>query len=374
MDIIRQSNMRTALVHHWLVAQRGGEGVLAALAELFPSADLFTLVYERSQLPSGIARRRLHSSFLQKFPRPAHWYPYYLPLFPLATEHLDLSGYDLVISSDAVTMKGVRVDAHATHICYCHTPMRYVWSGYETYTHAAGPLARLALQMTRNPLRTWDYRAAQGVTQFVANSLNVRDRIQQYYARQSVVIYPPVDTDQFVVPAFQQFAGNFFLLVSQLVPYKRVDLVVEAFNWFGMPLVIIGDGPERARLERQADPNIRFLGFQPRQTLVDYMQRCQAFVFAGEEDFGIVMAEAQACGKPVVALGKGGAREIIENGSTGILFEEQSVDSLLDGLERFRQTSFDASTLRASALRFRRERFLFEFSELVNERAVTQAR
>ena len=370
MDMNCQPHLRTALVHHWLVAQRGGESVLEALAELFPSADLFTLVYDRSQMPPGIAQRRIHSSFLHGFPRAARWYPYYLPLFPLATERLDLTGYDLIISSDSATVKGVRVDAGATHICYCHTPMRCVWSGYDTYSQAAGPLARLALRAVRNPMRAWDYRAAQGVTQFVANSRNVQARILDSYGRKCTVVYPPVDTDRFVMPLFHQPAENFYLFVSQLVSYKRVDLMVEAFNRCGMPLIIIGEGPERRRLERQAKPNIRFLGFQPQHAIIEYMQRCQAFVFAGEEDFGIVMAEAQGCGRPVVAFGKGGAREIVDDGSTGILFNEQSADSLLDGLERFERTRFDPATVRASALRFHRQRFLLEFSELLNESTV----
>ena len=363
---------RTALVHHWLVAQRGGERVLEALAELFPSADLFTLVHDPSQIPTSMGHLKLQSSFLQKFPRASRWYPYYLPLFPLATEQLDLSGYDLVISSDAATMKGVRVDPESTHICYCYTPMRYIWSAYETYSSAAGPIKRLALRAIRNPLRRWDFQAAQRVTRFVAISGVVQQRIQDFYGRISDVIHPHVDTDQFVMPLRLQPPENFFLIVSQLVPYKRVDLIVEAFNRCGIPLVVIGDGPERARLERLAHPNIRFLGFQPQSTIVEHMQQCQAFIFAGEEDFGIVMAEAQACGRPVIAFGKGGALDIVDDGSTGILFEEQSADSLLDGLERFRRMRFDPFTLRASALRFRRERFLNEFSELLNEKTVTQ--
>ena len=364
--------LRTALVHHWLVTQRGGERVLEALAELFPSADLYTLVHDPAQIPASMRDLKLRSSFLQKFPRASRWYPYYLPLFPLATERFDLSGYDLVISSDAATMKGVRVGPGSTHICYCYTPMRYIWSGYETYSSAAGPIKRFALRAIRNRLRRWDFQAAQRVTRFVAISSAVQRRIQDFYGRASDIIHPPVATNQFVMPRHMQPRENFFLFVSQLVPYKRADLIVEAFNRYGMPLVIIGDGPERARLERRANPNIRFLGFQPQSAIVEHMQRCQAFVFAGEEDFGIVMAEAQACGRPVIAYRQGGAMDIVEDGSTGILFSEQSVDSLIDALERFRRTRFDPFTLRASALRFRRERFQAEFSELVNEKAVPQ--
>ena len=346
---------------------RGGERVLEALAELFPSADLFTLVCDRSVLPTPLSRRRIHTSFLQSFPHSTRWYRYYLPLFPAATEQLDLRGYDLVISSDAATMKGIRADADATHICYCHTPMRCLWSGYQTYYQAAGPVGRLGLSAIRNCLCRWDYEAAQRVTQFVANSQTVRKRIQNSYGRKSVVIFPPVDTARFVPGPCGRPRDEYFLLVSQLVPYKRVDLVVEAFNQCGKPLVIIGDGPERTKLQRRARTNIRFEGSQPQLRVIESMQRCKAFVFAGEEDFGIVMAEAQACGTPVIALNKGGAREIVEDGETGTLFEEESTGSLLGALERFRRTRLNPSAIRDSAMRFGRECFLREFRSFVIE-------
>lgn len=346
---------------------RGGERVLEALAELFPSADLFTLVCDRSVLPTALSRMRIRTSFLQSLPRSTQWYPYFLPLFPAATEQLDLRGYDLVISSDAATMKGVRVDADATHICYCHTPMRCLWSGYQTYYQASGPVGRLGLSAIRNRLCRWDHEAAQRVSRFVANSQAVHERIQNCYGRKSVVIYPPVDTARFIPSPFGRPRDEYFLLVSQLVPYKRVDLVVEAFNQCGKPLVVIGDGPERSKLQRRARTNIQFKGSQPQLRVIESMQRCKAFVFAGEEDFGIVMAEAQACGTPVVALGKGGATEIVEDNSTGILFEEASEDSLLAALERLDKTSFDPECIRTSALRFTRWRFSEEFYSLINE-------
>ena len=367
MEVNSLSGRRTALVHHWLVTYRGGERALEALSDLFPSADLFTLVYERSQMSASLKRHHLRSSFLQRLPRPSRWYPYYLPLFPLATERMDLTGYDLVISSDAATMKGVRVSPHAVHICYCYTPMRYIWSESAASSHAVGPIRRLALRTVRTYLREWDYQAAQRVTHFVAISEAVKKRIHDAYGRKSAVIYPPVDTERFVVSPLNQTAPGFFLFVSQLVPYKRADLLIEAFNRCGRPLLVIGDGPERRRLQEHAKPNIQFLGPQPQHTVIEAMQQCRAFVFAGEEDFGIVMGEAQACGRPVIALGRGGAREIVEDGTTGILFEEQSADSLLDGLERFQRIRFDASTIRASALKFARPRFLREFAGWLNQ-------
>ena len=348
---------RTAIVHHWLVTMRGGERVLEALMEIFPHADLFTLVCDRRGLSSAFARTRIHTSFLQRLPRPAQWYPYYLPLFAAATMRLDLSGYDLIISSDAATMKGVRPGPHATHICYCHTPMRYVWEGYESYRQFGGALAKLALPIFRAPLRLWDFRAAQQVTHFLANSRNVADRIHRCYLRESCVVYPPVDTEYFIPPPPTQRRQDFFLVVSQLVPYKRLDIAVQAFNRCDRPLIIIGDGPERRGLQRQANSNVRFLGFQPDEVVLQAMQNCHALVFPGEEDFGIVMAEAQACGTPVIAFARGGANEIVVDGATGVFFEEQTTVSLLEAVSRFEGLRLDGHCARTSALRFSRSRF-----------------
>jgi glycosyltransferase involved in cell wall biosynthesis len=283
----------------------------------------------------------------------------------LATERLDLSGYDLIISSDAVTMKGVRSAPDATHICYCHTPMRYVWEGYDTYYRFAGPLTKLALPLVRNFLRRWDFHAAQRVTHFVANSQNVADRIRRCYHRASTVIYPPVDTDCFVPPPSGRSRENYFLVVSQLVPYKRVDLAVDAFSRSEWPLRVIGEGPERRKLERHANSNVNFLGYQSDEVVLEAMRSCRALIFPGEEDFGIVMAEAQACGTPVIAFARGGATEIVTDGVTGILFEEQSVESLRSGIRRFESSQFDPETIRASALRFTRQKFAREMSSFV---------
>jgi glycosyltransferase involved in cell wall biosynthesis len=355
--------VRTALVHHWLVATRGGERVFEAIAQLFPSADLFTLVCDKSRMPQSLSARRVRSSFLQYLPRATQWYRYYLPLFPVATERLDLAGYDLIVSSDAATVKGVR-SGKAMHICYCHTPMRYVWNGYETYRRMAGPVSRYALGAFRQSLCRWDYEAAQRVTLFVANSRNVQKRIRECYGRDSDVIYPPVDIDRFSIGPEEKRSEDCFLVVSPLVSYKRVDLLVDAFNKCRRNLLVIGDGPEREKLESRAGSTVRFLGAQSDAGVVEAMQRCRAFVFAGEEDFGIVMAEAQACGKPVIAFGRGGAAEIVIPSRTGVLFEEQSIDSLIDALDQFDRKSFDPLAIRGSSLRFGRERFLREFGEL----------
>lgn len=356
-------DVRTALVHHWLVTTRGGERVFEALGELFPSADLFTLVCDKAKMPHSLRTRPVHSSFLQNFPKATQWYRYYLPLFPFATEQLDLSGYDLIVSSDAATVKGVR-GGDSIHICYCHTPMRYVWDGYETYRRAAGPISRHALGAFRNSLRRWDYEAAQRVTLFVANSRNVQKRIRECYNRDSCVVYPPVDIERFSMGATEERSGDHFLVVSPLVPYKRVDLLVDAFNKCRRKLIVIGDGPDRRSLQSRAGSTVRFLGAQSDADVVKAMQQCRAFVFAGEEDFGIVMAEAQACGKPVIAFGRGGAAEIVESAQTGVLFDEQSIEALIDALDRFEHTAFDPLAIRRSSLRFNRERFFREFREL----------
>jgi glycosyltransferase involved in cell wall biosynthesis len=366
----RTANFKTALVHHWLVARRGGERVFEALAEIFPAADIFTLLCDRTRWAGSFGNRSIRTSFLQGLPWAARWYRYGLPLFPLATERLDVSGYRLVISSDAATMKGVRTNPGAIHICYCHSPMRYVWSGYETYRRSAGPLTRAVFPSLAKRLRRWDFDAAQRVTHFIANSHAVAERIQHYYGRESSVIYPPVDTD-FFIPAPSARTGDYFLVVSQLVAYKRVDLIIEAFHRSGRRLVIIGEGEERGKLERQATSNIQFLGPQPDETVRRAMQECRALVFAGEEDFGIVMAEAQACGKPVIAFGRGGACEIVRNGQTGILYEEQSADILLEALARFEGLDFRPEEICRSASRFTRARFLKELSRFVDQVCVS---
>ncbi len=360
------SSLKTALVHHWLTTTRGGERVLEAMSELFPHADLFTLVCDPRRMSPALRGHRLRTSFLQHLPRAARWYPYYLPLFPLATHRLDLSGYRLVISSDAATVKGVRVEPGATHLCYCHTPMRYVWSGFDTY-RSAGPLTRLALPPVAAWLRRWDYRAAQRVDYFAANSENVAERIRRYYGRESTVIYPPVDSARFAPASPPEGQGDYFLVVSQLVRYKRVDLAIDVFNRTGKRLLVIGEGSERGKLERGARSNISFLGSQPIEVLCQAMRSCRALVFPGEEDFGIVMAEAQACGRPVIAFARGGAGEIVTDGVSGLLFEEQTADSLLESLARFEKARFDPVAVRTSALRFTRERFLQQFSNFVDQ-------
>jgi glycosyltransferase involved in cell wall biosynthesis len=354
--------MRVAIVHYWLVGMRGGEKVLEGLCELFPSADIFTHVYEADQVSPTIRNRTVRTTFIQNLPRARLWYKYYLPLMPLALEQLDLRGYDLIISSESGPAKGVLAPVGAPHICYCHTPMRYIWNLYTDYLSGAGPLRRIAMPWLAHWLRQWDVTSAARVDRFVANSRTTAARIKRYYGRESVVVYPPVDLDSF---AIVDDIGDFFLFVGELVPYKRPELAVEACSRLGLPLVVIGGGEMLEELRRRAGPTVRVLGRQPFDVLKDHLQRCRALIFPGEEDFGIVPVEALACGRPVVALARGGALETAGVAPGCVLFDEPSVEGLVDALRRLdRRPSVPPRALREFAQRFSRERFLREMERV----------
>lgn len=351
-----QNTPRIAIVHEWFTGMRGGEKCVEALCELFPQATLYTLVHVHGSVSATIERMPIHTSFIQRLPFAQTKYRHYLPLFPTAVERFDVKGYDIVISSHHAVAKGVKTDPTTLHICYCHTPMRYIWHLYDDYfgSDKAGLLTRTAMRLCVGYLRRWDVRTARNPHHFIANSENVRQRILELYHRDAVVIYPPVDTARFR-PAHA--GGEYFLIVSALVPYKRIDLAIEAFNRSGERLLIIGEGPEGERLRALAAPNIRFLGWQPDDALVDYYAKCKALIFPGEEDFGIVPVEAMASGKPVIAYAKGGALEsVIDTPTlkTGILFPEQTVASLRKAIARFEQTSFSPDQLRSHSLQFDR--------------------
>jgi glycosyltransferase involved in cell wall biosynthesis len=357
---------RIAVVHEWLLDYAGSERVLREILEVVPAADLFVLIDRPDEeLRAAIPRRARATSFLQHLPRPHKWLRYYVPLMPLAVRGLDVSAYDIVISSSHAVAKGVRTGAQQRHISYVHTPMRYAWDLRDEYLRAAGldrgPLgsaARLVLER----LRRWDSRSAEGVDLFIANSAHVAQRIQRAYGREAQVLHPPVDVAGFALRADKE---EFYLTVSRLEAYKRVDLLVEAFR--RMPerrLVVVGSGSEFARLRTGAPRNVEFLGRLPTAQVVDYMQRARAFVFAGIEDFGIVMAEAQACGTPLVAFAQGGAAEIVQD-DTGLLFAEQSPEALIGALKRFETLSFSPDRCRANALRFDRARFREQFRQLL---------
>jgi glycosyltransferase involved in cell wall biosynthesis len=346
---------------------RGGEKVLEALCEVFPEADVYTNVYSPEHVSETIRKHRVYTSFIQKLPFAIKWYQKYLPLMPFALEQLDLSRYDLVISSESGPAKGVILNPETLHICYCHTPMRYIWDMYHEYRQRAGRMTRFFMPLITHWLRIWDVASANRVDVFVANSEFVAKRIRKNYRREAVVIPPPVDTLNF---RSTQSHEDFYLVVGQLVPYKRVDIAVEAFNEIGKRLVIIGSGSEEQSLRKQAQPNIEFLSSQPNDVLVDYYSRCRALVFPGKEDFGIVPVEAMASGKPVIASRLGGALDTVVDGETGILFEPQTPQGLIDAINRFEalpDDQFCADKLRQYASRFSIQRFKDKIEKLVRE-------
>ncbi|WP_081774006.1 glycosyltransferase [Ahrensia sp. 13_GOM-1096m] len=326
--------MRVAIVHYWLVSMRGGEKVVEALCDMYPEADIFTLLYDPSAVSSKIRERNVTSSFLQKFPGANKYYQFLLPLMPFALESLDLTGYDLILSSESGPAKGVIPQPNAVHICYCHSPMRYLWDHYHFYRSTASFMQRIAMSFVAPLLRSWDVNTSARVDRFIANSHHVAARIGKYYRRSASVIYPPVAIEDFK-PCHD--IGDFYLCAGQLVAYKRVDLAIEAFNKSGRKLVIIGEGAELVRLKAIAGPSISFLGRVDFGVLKDHLARCRALVFPGEEDFGIVPVEAMASGRPVIAYGSGGALETVIHGSTGILFQEQTADDLADAVDMFEE-------------------------------------
>jgi glycosyltransferase involved in cell wall biosynthesis len=358
---------RVVLVHDWLTGMRGGEKCLEVLCRRYPAAPLYTLLHRPGSVSAAIEGRGPHTSFLQHFPGVARYYRYLLPLMPLAAAGWRLPPCDLVVSFSHCAAKAARAPRGVPHVCYCFTPMRYAWHLREAYFGAGrvrGLTARLLGRLLAR-LRDWDRRTAAGVTHFLAISETVRRRIAECYGRASTVLYPPVDTDYFrPAPVPRE---DFYLAVSALAPYKRLDLAVEACNRRRAPLVVIGAGQDAARLRRRAGPTVRFLGWQPDAVIRDHLRRCKALLFPGEEDFGIVPVEAMACGAPVVALGRGGATETVvppggRREPTGLWFAEQTRECLAEALEEFeaRAGDFAPAAARRQALRFNQGRFAEE--------------
>lgn len=356
---------RVALVHDYWVTLRGGERVFLALMRMFPQADCYVLLRGRVGAVDLPQERRFHESFLQHLPFPTDHYRALLPLYPVAARQLDLRGYDLVISSSSGFCHAAQTDG--LHICYCHSPLRYAWHEYETtLASQRSPLSRMALAAVLNRVRRADYTAAQRVGAYVANSHTTQERIRQYYGRESTVVHPFVDTARF--SPLGESAG-YVLVVSRLLPYKRVDLAVQACTRLGLPLVVVGEGPERARLARLAGPTVTFRSQVDEAELVRLYQGCSMLLQCGVEDFGMAALEAQACGRPVLAYGAGGALETMAPGVSGAFFAEQSVAAVQDALRTFRAGDFDPQALRAHAERFQEAQF-----EANLRRAVVSAR
>ena len=349
--------MRVALVHDWLTGMRGGEKVLELLCHRYPDADIFTLFHVAGSVSPSIERHRIVTSSLQKLPFAERHYRRYLPLYPTAIEQFDLDPYDLVLSVSTCAAKSVVVPGRARHICYCNAPMRYAWDQFDAYF---GPdrVGAFASRCIYGPilrhLARWDAATAARVGRFLANSRNIAGRIRRYYNREATVVYPPVETT-FYHPD-STAPGQHFLIVSALVPYKRIDVAIEACHRVGARLRIIGDGPDRVRLERQANGQVDFVGRATDEAIRDEYRRARAVLLPGEEDFGIVPVEAQACGRPVVAYARGGALETVVADETGVFFDRLDGAALATALERVATLRWDADRVRSNALQFSRER------------------
>ena len=352
--------MRVAIVHDWLVTDSGAEKVLRAILECYPAAEIFSLVdflSERSRR-NVLMGKRAHTSFIQSLPLSQSRFRYYLPLFPKAIESLELQGYDLVISSSWAVAKGVKKRSGALHISYCHTPVRYAWDLYDEYTRSLTQPKKWLVQRTLQAIKAWDFRVSDRVDFFIANSAFVKERIRSNYGREAEVIHPPVDTGAFRCGHLKE---DFYLTVSRLVPYKKTQMIVEAFNRSGRPLVVIGGGEEFNAVKEIAGPNVRVLGWQSRDVVIDHMQRARGFVYAAEEDFGIVTVEAMSCGTPVIAYGVGGVRDSVVEGETGLFFDQQTPGSLNEAVERFETMHFDAEVISKHAGLFDVKHFKAKF-------------
>ncbi len=371
--------MKTAVIQDWLVTYAGSERVLEQMLGLYPDADLFSIVDFISEGERGfILDKKVRASFIQNLPFAEKKYRNYLPFMPYAVGCFDLSEYDLILSSSHSVAKGIKKSPEQLHICYCHTPMRYAWDLREQYLKEAGldrGFKGAVVNAILNRIKEWDRSTAAGVDHFIANSYYIKERIKRAYGRDAEVIYPPVDTGGFQLDTEKE---DYYLAISRMVPYKKMDLIVEAFSETGRQLVVIGDGPDMDKIKLKAKGNVKLLGHQPSDVLKGYMQKARAFVFAAEEDFGIVPVEAQACGTPVIAYGKGGATETIvpfsghgssdERPPTGLFFYEQTTVALLEAIETFEANmeKFEPEEARRNSERFSIDRFKDEYKAFVD--------
>ena len=357
--------MKLALVHDWLTGMRGGEKALEVVCERFPDAELFTLMHVPGSVAPVIERRPIHTSFIERLPAARRYYRHYLPLFPTAIEQFHFDRFDRVLSLSHCVAKSVVTPAGVPHVCYCFTPMRYAWDQFEAYfgPERIGRVGSAVMRPVMRRMARWDQETSNRPDRYVAISHYVAGRIQRYYNRVASVIYPPVDTG-FYTPD-RAAAEPFALIVSALVPYKRIELAIEACHLAHLPLKIVGDGPERSALERQANGRAEFLGRVSNDDIRSLYRRATLVLLPGEEDFGIVPLEAQACGTPVVALKRGGSLETVIDGVSGVLVDDLSVEAFADGVATDMRTPFDVAAVRAHAERFGRERFGDEIEAVV---------
>ena len=359
--------MKIAIIHYWFVGMRGGEKVVEELCNVYPDAHIYTHVVDKKQLSDVLKEKEIRTTFISRLPLAKKLYKFYLPLMPLALEQLDLSDYDLVISSESGPAKGVITDPDALHICYCHSPMRYLWDMHKTYSQGTGFLKRLLMAPLLHYLRVWDVTSSSRVDFFIANSNFISRRISKFFRRPSVVIHPPVAVDDFFISGEQ---GDYYLMVGQLVGYKKVDLAIDAFNSLGRRLIIIGQGEEYDNLEKKASENIEFLGRQSFNMIKKYYSECRALIFPGVEDFGMVPIEAMASGRPVIAFCKGGALDYVIDEETGLFFLEQTKESLIEAVNRFEQmeSDFSPSNIKAYAEKFNRISFTTSLQTFIDSK------
>jgi len=356
---------RTAIVHYWLVSMRGGERVLERLLKLYPGADIITHVYKPEAVSAFIRSHKVRTTFINKLPGAQRHYQKYLPLMPLALEEMDMRGYDLIISSESGPAKGIIVPPDAFHMCYCHSPMRYLWDHYHQYKSTGGRVTKLAMPLLMHRLRQWDINSAQRVDNIVANSNFIARRVKKSWGRQADVVHPPVEVSLFRKSDEVQ---NQYLWVGQMTPYKRADIVVDAFTRLGLPLLMIGTGELAGDIAKRAGPNITILERLDFTDLRKAYAECRALIFPPEEDFGIVPVEANAAGRPVIAYGRGGIRDSIIADRTGLFFEEQNAEALIDAVERFERwlPQFSPDAAIQNAKRFAPDIFDAKIDEIVS--------
>jgi glycosyltransferase involved in cell wall biosynthesis len=359
--------VKVAIVHDWLNQMGGAEGVLETLVEMFPEAPVFTTIYWHDGMPARYQTWDIRTTWLDRAPFVYQHHQVYLPLYPLAVQSIDLRGYDLILSNKSGFCHGVRTTPEQLHIDYCLTPTRYVWD-YASYAarEGFGPTVNLLLRPLIRRLQGWDRQAAEGVDHFIAISREIQARIARFYQRDSTVIFPPVDTNRYLPSSNPP--GDYFLVVSRLIPYKRIDLAVQACTKLGLPLVIGGEGRDRAALEAVAGPTVRFVGHVPDDELGELLAHCRAFIFPGYEDFGITPVEAQAAGRPVIAYAAGGALDTVIDGETGFFFHEQTPESLADAIRRLDSRELDPIAIHHNAERFSVGRFKQELGSFIEEK------
>jgi glycosyltransferase involved in cell wall biosynthesis len=379
LGIASLEKLRIAIVHYWFVNRRGGERVVETMAKMFPEADLFSLVVDFEKLHPTLRERAIQTSFLQKVPGGRRWHRHMLPFYPLALEQFDLSGYDLVLSSESGPAKGVLTNSRTCHVCYCHSPMRYLWDFYQNYKNgrSLGILSRPVFLLASHYLRMWDAASAQRVDHFVANSRTVAARIRKHYRREAAVIHPPVDTR---AGCLASRIEDYYLFVGQLVDYKRADIAIEACNRLGRRLHVVGEGEQYRALRRLAGPSITFCGPLSDRELHEQYAHCRALIFPGEEDFGIVPVEAMSFGRPVLAYGRGGATETVKGflpnespaaaTSSGLFFDEQASESLTEAMLAFEkiESHFSPFWIKQSVERFDESHFTASLGKYLAEK------